>query len=82
MARMQCKCGNHLSTVDAPNDVQLHIYTDKEWDVIINMADYLDPLSIPDPNKEVWRCIHCDRIYVFNEDNTVNKVYVVEKVGS
>ncbi|MFJ8100449.1 hypothetical protein [Lysinibacillus sp. NPDC096212] len=76
---MKCKCGKTLSTVQAPNDVQLHVYTDKEWDDIINMGDTIDVLTIPDPEKEVWRCIHCDRIYVFNEDNTVSKVYIVEE---
>lgn len=79
MARLQCNCGEYLSTVEAPNDVQLHVYTDREWDEIINMGDSIDPLLIPDPKREVWRCTNCDRIYVFNEDNTVSKVYIVEQ---
>lgn len=79
MARLLCKCGEYLSTVEAPNDVQLHVYTDKEWDDIINMGDLIDPLSIPDPENEVWHCTNCGRIYVFNEDNTVKRIYSLEE---
>ncbi|AVK85174.1 hypothetical protein C3943_17385 [Lysinibacillus sp. B2A1] len=79
MARMKCKCGKILSTVQAPNDVQLRVYTDKEWEDIINMGDTIDVFAIPYPEKEVWRFNHCDRIFVFNEDNTVAKVYTVEE---
>ena len=32
MAKMVCKCGTVLSTISAPNDVQLRVYTDREWD--------------------------------------------------
>ena len=35
MARLGCKCGNTLSTTSSPNDIELHVYTDKEWDEII-----------------------------------------------
>lgn len=45
----------------------------------LNMRDYIDPVLIPVPKNEVWRCTNCDRTYVFNEDNTVSKVYVVEQ---
>jgi hypothetical protein len=79
LARLLCKCGESLSTVNAPNDVQLHVFTDREWDIIINMGDLIDPLTIPDPKNEVWHCVKCDRIYIFNEDNTVKKVYALEK---
>lgn len=29
-----CKCGEGLSTVEAPNDVQLRVYSDKEWEIL------------------------------------------------
>lgn len=45
----------------------------------LNMRDYIDPVLIPVPKNEVWSCANCDRIYVFNEDNTFSKVYVVEQ---
>lgn len=31
MARFSCKCGNILSISSCPNDVQLRVYTDKEY---------------------------------------------------
>ncbi|GAB6990114.1 hypothetical protein [Paenibacillus pini] len=78
MAKFICKCGNQLSTVEAPNDVQLYVYSDREWDNIINLGDLIDPLTIPDPANDVWRCPVCRRIYVFNADNTVKVVYKIE----
>lgn len=66
-----------MSTVNSPNDIELHVYTDKEWDMIINMGDMIDPLSIPDPKNEFWRCPSCERLYVF-DGNAVIKRYVLE----
>lgn len=34
MARMTCTCGAVLSNQEAPNDIQLRVYTDREWDAI------------------------------------------------
>ena len=47
MARFQCKCGFNLSNSKAPNDIELVVYTDKEWDKIINLGDLIDPIAIP-----------------------------------
>ncbi len=77
MARFQCKCGLNLSNSKAPNDVELIVYTDKEWDEIINMGNLIDPVTIPFPRYDVWRCSQCERIYVFDE-NIVIKTYVLE----
>lgn len=77
MARFQCKCGLSLSNSEAPNDVELIVYTDKEWDEIINMGNLIDPVTIPFPRYDVWRCSQCERIYVFDE-NIVIKTYVLE----
>lgn len=77
MARFQCKCGETLSNSLAPNDIQLHVYTDKEWDRIINMGQ-IDSVDIPDAKCDVWRCPSCERIYVFDGDR-VSKRYVLEK---
>ena len=30
MARMTCRCGADLSNQEAPNDIELVVYTDKE----------------------------------------------------
>lgn len=38
MSRIKCRCGEIISTVQCPNDVQLRVYTDFEWDRIINMG--------------------------------------------
>ena len=77
MARLQCKCGETLSNSLAPNDVELRVYTDREWDHIINMGQ-IDAVELPFPKREVWRCPECERIYVF-EGNTVKKTYILEK---
>lgn len=77
MARFECKCGETLSNSMAPNDVELKVYTDKEWDEIIN-CEIIDPIEIPSPRFSVWRCPICERIYVFDGDEVV-KTYVLEK---
>lgn len=77
MARFQCKCGECLSNSLAPNDIELRVYTDKEWDGIVNLGE-IDSVDIPLPTREVWRCPKCERIYVFHEDELV-KTYVLEK---
>lgn len=78
MARFLCKCGETLSNSQAPNDIQLKVYTDREWDGIINMGT-IDTVDIPDPKYDIWRCPKCERVYVFNEDNTIRKVYILEQ---
>ncbi|PYE41857.1 hypothetical protein HUB98_07220 [Paenibacillus barcinonensis] len=77
MARFQCKCGATLTNTIAPNDVELRVYTDKEWDDILNLGDSIDPVTIPFPRYDVWRCNDCERIYVFDGD-TVIKTYMLE----
>lgn len=68
MARMQCRCGEILSNTLAPNDIQLKVFTDKEWDEIISIGE-IDSVDLPDPKYDVWRCTQCKRIYVFEESN-------------
>lgn len=63
----------------APNDIQLRIYTDKEWDDIINMG-IIDSLDIPFPKQDVWRCPKCERLYIFEYGKSkAIKVYAIEK---
>jgi hypothetical protein len=79
MAYKVCTCGNHLSTVSAPNDVQWRVYSDREWDSIIAMGQ-IDTFDIPTPTYDVWRCPKCDRIFVFqNGVNNLLKTYILEK---
>ncbi|WP_242939896.1 hypothetical protein [Ruminococcus flavefaciens] len=70
MAKIICKCGFLLSNSEAPNDIQLRVYTDKEWDDIINYEE-INPWMIPLPKYDVWRCPKCKRIFVFEDNNDV-----------
>lgn len=78
MSTIICKCGNTMSNTLMPNDIQLRVYTDKEWDDIIAMDRIEDTLDIPSPKYDVWRCPKCERIYVYGSDNKLKKVYVLE----
>jgi len=33
--KMTCRCGEYLSNQQAPNNIQLCVYTDREWDSIL-----------------------------------------------
>lgn len=79
MARMKCKCGEVLSNSVAPNDIQLRVYTDKEWDSILQ-NDIIEAWEIPLPSYDVWRCPKCETIYVFKDDcSDAIKTYTLEK---
>ena len=70
MSRMTCECGEQLSNHQIPNDVQLRVYTDKEWEKIFD-CDSIHPWMIPNPTYDVWRCPACKNVYVFQGDNEV-----------
>ena len=79
MARMQCKCGEGLSNSLVPNDVELTVYTDREWDAILE-NDVIETWKIPLPTYDVWRCPVCERLYVFEKGcNKAIKVYALEE---
>jgi len=44
-----------------------------EWNEIMKLRP-LDPVCIPFPEWEIWRCPDCERVYVF-QDNHVIKEY-------
>jgi len=78
MARMNCKCGEILSNSMAPNDIELRVYTDRELEKILEV-DTIEAWKFPLPNRNVWRCPKCERVYVFEEGNdTAIKVYALE----
>ena len=78
MARMTCKCGELLSNHEAPNDIELVVYTVKEWEAICD-CDSIEPWMIPSPKYEVWRCPTCKRIYVYERKNNFPiMTYVLE----
>ena len=64
MAKMICTCGEVLSNSEAPNDIELVVYTDREWNKICE-CDNIQPWMIPLPKYNVWRCPMCKSIYVF-----------------
>ncbi|MCL1791548.1 MAG: hypothetical protein FWG40_09435 [Peptococcaceae bacterium] len=78
MSRMSCKCGNVLSNSLIPNDIELRVYTDKEWDAILE-ADTIETWKIPLPKYDVWKCPACERLYFFEDGSEkAIKVYVLE----
>lgn len=79
MARMTCRCGKVLSNSLAPNDIELRVFTDKEWDAI-NIGQ-VDTFDLPDPKYDVWKCPQCERLYFFEKGNdSAVKVYKLEDI--
>jgi len=79
MARTECTCGNLISTMEVPNDIELWVYTDKEWQEILKI-DIIEGYLIPDYKYSVWRCPACERVYVFESGNyRAIKVYALEE---
>lgn len=79
MARMTCKCGEVLSNVETPNNIEYVVYSDIEWSKIID-TDMLEPWKIPQPKYDVWRCPKCERIYVFKDNmDKAHKIYKLEE---
>jgi hypothetical protein len=76
MAKLKCKCGEILSNHRVPNDVELIMYTDKEWEEI-TLLESVD--EIPEPKYNIWRCNDCERLYFF-EGNKLIKQYVIESI--
>ena len=68
MAKIMCSCGALLSNQESPNDIELRVYTDKEWDNIFD-CESIQPWMIPLPKYDVWRCPECKSIYVYEKDN-------------
>jgi hypothetical protein len=64
-------------TPDFQIDIELIVFTDREWDDVINLG-MIDSLDLPDPKYSVWRCPKCERIYVF-DGNAVVRRYMIEE---
>ena len=64
LARLGCKCGQVLSNNSVPNDIELMVYTDEEWDFILK-NDTIEGWMFPLPIYDVWKCPNCERLYVF-----------------
>lgn len=77
MAKLYCKCGELLSTSNVPNEVELHVFSDKTW-VDVFEQEKLDPAELPYTEYVVWKCDSCQRLYLFEGDK-VKKIYKVEE---
>ena len=80
MAKMECKCGNLLSTTEVPNDIELRVYTDREWVSKVESKDTINTWEIPFPEHAVWRCPCCGRVHVFGTGETRDKVIRVYSI--
>jgi hypothetical protein len=78
IAKITCECGTVLSNVEVPNDIELHVYSDKEWDKILQ-NDLIETWKIPLPKFDIWICPKCKRVFVFEcGSNNVRYVYKLE----
>lgn len=66
MARFSCTCGETLSNSLCPNDVVFYVFSDHEWDQIIEKETINNTLDLPDPKYDVWKCPKCERIHIFD----------------
>lgn len=75
MAQFTCDCGNTLSNTRVPNDVQIRVFTDREFD---NFLELYEKKFFSFPKYDVWRCPKCEMLHVFEGDLVVKK-YVLKK---
>ncbi|OWR32384.1 hypothetical protein CDO73_01900 [Saccharibacillus sp. O23] len=76
MGKFMCRCGKLLSNSLDPNEVELWVYTDKEFSE--KVTDKESTWLIDLPEYAVWRCTRCERIYFFKDLQPV-KVYKLEE---
>lgn len=65
MARTNCECGTVLTNHSIPNDIQLTVYTRKEWEKMCENGA-TETWLLPSPRYDVWRCPVCRRIAVYD----------------
>lgn len=78
MASIECECGNRLSNSEAPNTIQYHVFSDYDWDRIL-LKDIIETKYLPKPANDVWKCDKCSRIFVFDEQGHILKVYRLDE---
>jgi rubrerythrin len=69
---LKCDCGNSISN----NMNTIIAYTDFEWDEKTMGVKLIK--NIPKPQRDVWYCPECDKIFVF-KNGTLKKQYIIEK---
>ncbi len=75
MAQLTCLCGNSLSNIESPNEVEGLLLRDVDMSF-----DEADSIQISDIGRHVWECGKCGRLsisYPKKEDMTV-KWYIPE----
>jgi len=74
MAKVQCRCGEILSNHQFPNDIELIVYTSRQWESVEKALSYEDT---PEPDFDVWKCSNCERLLFFDEGKLI-KTYSLE----
>lgn len=82
MARLGCKCGKVLSSIDSPNDVELIVFEGATINHLLSttpeilLTDVMLDYDIQD--EHCWYCKECGRVYVFeNNCQMYNRVYLI-----
>ncbi|MDR6884015.1 hypothetical protein [Bacillus sp. 3255] len=78
MANFRCSCGKVLSNSVSPNEVQLVIFSDGEWENIQEKVKEGADIFDFEPQFDVWRCPFCENIYYFKGKELI-KSYVLKK---
>lgn len=76
MSFYHCTCGNRLSNVGSPNNMEHYMLNDYQMDSLEpnDKCDKIFDLAI-----SVWKCPDCKRLTFFDELNNVTQVYTLEK---
>jgi len=77
MARYVCKCGYVMSNSVNP-DIEYRVYSDSEWLRIVNDKEITEPLKIPYPERTIWICPQCKRLYLWKEQEEAPQIYAVD----
>lgn len=77
MAKLQCECGAIMSDSIVPSEIVFHVLSDFEFDKLLSQ-DKVEVLKFSSLFTKVWKCLSCQRIYVFSNDGKVKAVYNLE----
>lgn len=69
LAGYRCSCGFVISNVDSPNDIELLLFSEREWEDFYDRN--LNVKDIPNTQNDVWRCPECERLYFFERSKMI-----------
>lgn len=75
MSSYPCKCGMRISTTACPNNSELHILTDVEYDELAYGKDIL--LRDVEFSVTAYKCYECGRLLIY-DDNGMATYYKPE----